>query len=473
MRKILLGIIVLLGAPASVSATQYYVDGSSALAKDTNAGTALSTPWKTIQKAAATMVAGDTVNIVAGTYNEGVAMKNSGTATARITYQSHNGGKVVIPQAFTVSGNYIVVKGLEISGDSMTINGSYCQILDNYIHDAGTNGLFIHGTYLLLRGNKVLNNGSSWGGQITTSWNYTSVATHHVVFEKNDVGDPGGKGEDLMQYMAHDMIIRDNVFHDLGSNGRHNDIYQSGGGEYNIWMINNRFERLADVQYFMIGPSGDHDHVWRGNLFYGATGWGFNGTPAGMRVMNNTFSLLGSGGNWGVGGCGTALNNIFSPPGSDGHHGALDYNCVSPVPCCSDKGPHDLWGVDPKFVDLAKRDFRLQSSSPCIDAGTFITTATSAGSGTQLPVADARLFVDGFGIAEGDAIQLKGQTQVAKITSINYGTNTLTLDRTLTWTQGQGVSVPYVGSAPDIGALEYGSPALTAAPAAPTNLKVQ
>jgi len=192
-----------------------------------------------------------------------------------------------------------------------------------------------------------------------------------------------------------------------------------------------------------------------------------------MRVMNNTFSLLGSGGNWGVGGCGTALNNIFSPPGSDGHHGALDYNCVSPVPCCSDKGPHDLWGVDPKFVDLANRDFRLQSSSPCIDAGTFITTATSAGSGTQLPVADARLFVDGFGIAEGDAIQLKGQTQVAKITSINYGTNTLTLDRTLTWTQGQGVSVPYVGSAPDIGALEYGSPALTAPPAAPTNLKVQ
>jgi hypothetical protein len=195
-----------------------------------------------------------------------------------------------------------------------------------------------------------------------------------------------------------------------------------------------------------------------------------------MRVMNNTFSLVAGGGagNWGVGGCGKARNNIFSPPGSDGHHGDMDYGCVYPVPCCSDKGPHDLWGVDPKFVDAAKRDYHLQSTSPCIDAGTFLTTTASAGSGTKLPVTDARLFVDGFGIADGDSIQLQGQTQVAKVTQIDYSTNTLTLDTTLTWAKGLGVSAPYSGTAPDIGAFEHGSgPVVTAPPAAPTGLTVQ
>jgi hypothetical protein len=71
-------------------------------------------------------------------------------------------------------------------------------------------------------------------------------------------------------------------------------------------------------------------------------------------------------------------------------------------------------------------------------------------------VDDARIFVDGFGIADGDLIQLEGQTQTARITSINYSTRVLTLDRSLTWTNGQGVSVPYSGSAPDMGAFEHG-----------------
>ena len=50
--------------PALVSATTYYV---STTGNDTNPGTQTQ-PWKTIQKAADTMVAGDTVKIQPGTY---------------------------------------------------------------------------------------------------------------------------------------------------------------------------------------------------------------------------------------------------------------------------------------------------------------------------------------------------------------------------------------------------------------------
>jgi hypothetical protein len=74
-----------------------------------------------------------------------------------------------------------------------------------------------------------------------------------------------------------------------------------------------------------------------------------------------------------------------------------------------------------------------------------------------LPVENARFFTDGFGITIGDEIQLASTSQRATILSIDFSTNTLALDRDLTWKAGEGVSLSYEGSAPDIGAYEYQS----------------
>jgi hypothetical protein len=125
---------------------------------------------------------------------------------------------------------------------------------------------------------------------------------------------------------------------------------------------------------------------------------------------------------------------------------------------------------DPKFVDanplpgdpmdLKSPDLRLSAGSPCIDSGTYLTTIVSTnGTGTSFQVSDAGYFMDGWGInnVAGDEIQLFGTNQKARITSVNYQTNVLTLDRSVTWTQNQGVSLAYAGSAPDIGAFEFGS----------------
>jgi len=67
--------------------------------------------------------------------------------------------------------------------------------------------------------------------------------------------------------------------------------------------------------------------------------------------------------------------------------------------------------------------------------------------------------MDGWGIdgVEGDEIQIVGTSQKARIVGVNYTSNTISLGVTLTWTQGQGIALVYVGSAPDIGAHEYGS----------------
>jgi uncharacterized repeat protein (TIGR02543 family) len=106
---------------------------------------------------------------------------------------------------------------------------------------------------------------------------------------------------------------------------------------------------------------------------------------------------------------------------------------------------------------LESASFHLRSTSPMIDAGRFLTETTSSGSGTLVPVKDARCFYDGWGIPgeQGDLIQLEGQTQTARIVSIDYQNDRITVDRTLNWSVGQGVSLPYHGSAPDIGAFEY------------------
>ncbi len=121
---------------------------------------------------------------------------------------------------------------------------------------------------------------------------------------------------------------------------------------------------------------------------------------------------------------------------------------------------------DPKFVsasltlgdpaDHTTPDLHLQSTSPCIDAGGALTSVTSAsGSGTSFVVENANYFMDGWGIVEGDLIQLLGSAQRARVLAVDYTSKTLTVDRSLSWTSGQGVSLAYDGSAPEAGAYEY------------------
>lgn len=109
---LLVGLFLLI--PKSVLATDYYVAGDTGL--DTNVGTS-SLPWKTIQKAADTMIAGDTVNVKGGlTYSIGkndcgfygffgatVCLTRSGTTGNYITYQSWAGTGIPIIQP---SGGY-------------------------------------------------------------------------------------------------------------------------------------------------------------------------------------------------------------------------------------------------------------------------------------------------------------------------------------------------------------------------------
>jgi len=118
----------------------------------------------------------------------------------------------------------------------------------------------------------------------------------------------------------------------------------------------------------------------------------------------------------------------------------------------------DNIALDPQFVDEANNNYQLRKNSPMIDKGAFVSTIVSdSGAGKEITVEDAKFFFDGYAISgvQGDLIQIQGQQQTARILAIDYQHNVLTLDKMITWSEGDLLSLAYQGEAPDIGALEF------------------
>ncbi len=112
--------------------------------------------------------------------------------------------------------------------------------------------------------------------------------------------------------------------------------------------------------------------------------------------------------------------------------------------------------IDPLLNNLSAKDYTLKNNSPAIDAGVPLTNTINSGSGTKVKVGIAYFFFDGFGLMDGDEISI-GNNAPVKVLKVDYENNTLTIDKSISWSSGDGVSLPYNGSAPDIGAFESGS----------------
>ncbi|MBP5737898.1 MAG: hypothetical protein J6X38_02280, partial [Abditibacteriota bacterium] len=136
---------------AAPNATTYYVSPNG---NDDNNGTSRTTPWKTITNGDVKGILnpGDTVIIMAGTYNVSGAMNDrairlidcAGTSVAPITYRGESGAKVVgggsgLTTCLQVSANYIVIDGLELTGAAFPLcsnhNAAGLVIKNCKIHD--------------------------------------------------------------------------------------------------------------------------------------------------------------------------------------------------------------------------------------------------------------------------------------------------------------------------------------------------
>jgi parallel beta-helix repeat protein len=99
-------VFVFLLTGSVAQAATYYVDGASlgGACSDVASGTSLGAAWCTVQKAATTAVAGDTVYVRGGTYRETITIANSGTSGNPITFAKYGSETPIINGGTAGSG---------------------------------------------------------------------------------------------------------------------------------------------------------------------------------------------------------------------------------------------------------------------------------------------------------------------------------------------------------------------------------
>jgi len=523
--------VVFLFLIGEAGAATYYVDKANlgGTCSDSNNGTATATPWCTIAKATATVVAGDTVNIRAATYYKSLALTTSGTAGNYITFQAYTGetpildgtglGSVIMVNLPNVG--YVKIIGLTItnydgSGIRASLSGtgknlSHIEIRNNTISNQTYTGSYGHTilvaawpwssnnsyTDIIIDGNTIhdVDTGidTAHNEVLTVAGTITRFQiTNNTIYNAPYIGiDVIGRNYDSYEQYPNNGIISGNTLYGIGEAAKNRCIYIDGAKNITIEnnIVYNSTGHGISVNAEQAGFTTANIIVRRNKIWNVTRNISFGSTDSGLanntRVVHNTTVITASGltANYGIF-CGSgniAKNNIsyisstvlfhiyMNYPTCYGYNYIFDYNNYYPsnkqlkyqgstyTPLLAwqqiGQDTHSI-SQDPLFMNLGG-DFRLQSNSPCIDHGGFLTTTSSSGTGTTLVVQDARYFTDGYGVVQGDLIQV-GSNAPVRVTSVNYNTNTITVDKSISWNKGDGVSYPYSGSAPDMGAYEYG-----------------
>lgn len=299
-------------------------------------------------------------------------------------------------------------------------------------------------------------------------FNITNSTRHNVV-EGNEFAYAPSSGNSSpysgIQYSAQRSIIRKNIFHGITGPALQMALY-GGEARYNTdnRIYHNVFFR---TDFAGVEISGNTSAVFSGNVFKNNIFTKSIFVPNDTRWSWYTGELNGQGVQIKTGrldGFEFDSNGIFNSSVDEIYlivHGNRSRASAPQTLTWWQTNYPDLFKnsveQDPLFRDEEGLDFTLTAASPMIDAGAFLTTAIGSGTSNVLPVQDVGYFYDGYGISGevGDKIQLENSQETVIITSINYNDNRLTLDREITWTNGQGVSLMYSGVAPDIGADEY------------------
>jgi hypothetical protein len=123
-----LTILVVLFLTSMSFATTYYV--SELFGDDGNNGTSQATPFATIQRAADVMVAGDSVLVDFGQYNETVVPKANGVAGDPIVYMSITQGDAEITY-----GNTTMIPGFTLHGGNVYVMSEVFRTVDSFSED--------------------------------------------------------------------------------------------------------------------------------------------------------------------------------------------------------------------------------------------------------------------------------------------------------------------------------------------------
>ena len=318
--------IILLLVSFIVNANTYYVATNG---NDTNQGTNTQA-WASIQKAANTLVAGDTVFIKAGTYNERVIVKNSGAANNYIVFSNYQNDEVIIDGngitwwdwdgLFNITDrSYVKITGLNIKnsyyGGIWAENSDHIIINNNYTYNTISCGIGIWSSNnITISDNEVelaCNDGEQECISIANSHNCL-INNNHV--HDNGPGTNGGEGIDI-KAGSHDVVVSHNRVHNLNNRiGIYADAWDTH--TYNIDIIQNKVyycensglavatERGGLIENISFINNISYQNKWGGIELGGWTDDGYSGpTPIkNVKIINNTCYKNGSTfSGWGFG----------------------------------------------------------------------------------------------------------------------------------------------------------------------------
>jgi hypothetical protein len=377
-----LGMVLIgLGSTAAVAGS-YYVSNSG---NDGNSGSQ-SSPFQTIRKAASITQPGDTVNVTDGTYRESVILGRSGTSNAYITFKSVNahGAKVFGPnEAFNVTNqSYITIQGFETTSGSgyaciVGDGGSHTNVMGNLVHDCGGSGIQLnHGDYRIIRDNIVYNcafyapyQGSGISvyesrASDANSGFHTVISANISYLNNNLVGvRSDGNGiivDDSRSTQGNGVVYTPQILVE------NNLAYANGGTGIKIYYSDYVTVRNNTCVW---NHQRQDAFTWWGDI---AVEWGHdihainNISWADLSAYSGNAAILDAGNSNG--------NNIWANNLTyDGIAGDPSVNITGGSPSSINSSTGNLLGVNPMLVNPQKSNsgnFRLQSSSPAINAGT-------------------------------------------------------------------------------------------------------
>jgi hypothetical protein len=415
-------------------------DGSSfyvsPTGNDSNAGTA-NAPWRTIQRAANSLVPGQQAIVSSGIYPERVNISNSGTAADSIVLQAAPGADVQM-LGFNVSGSYWTLAGFDVStqangssgyGVYLTGSASNDLLQGNYIHELCHEGIYMDPSvsYITAIGNRI------WRAEmagINIDGLFDSIQGNEIWDTQQQprklggiykgCSTPSGSDADGMRFFGQHHDIRSNYLHDISfgttaNPNPHVDCFQTWGSTTRTvddiliernWCRWPSASNSTDNEVSMIegldGPVGLV--TYQNNVFANMRqGVNVGSNVAGLIFWNNTWDhILQEAVIFEDARSPTdqIVNNIFYDVGQ----GQDAYACIPsgfPTISANDfimrSGPTGTYcggapyfSLDPIFQNSGDStgvgaDYHLQSASPIKDLGATIGNVTNDYDGTPRP----------------------------------------------------------------------------------------
>jgi len=385
--------------------TTWYVSPSGS---DAAPGTSSSAPFATLQHAADLVTTGDTVDILAGTYNQGFVLgwdnPQNGNPSAPITFHAEPGAIITgrnnkTADAIDLEGaSYIVIEGFTITNPSSNITRAGIRsvtnnnviIRNNNVDNMGTWGIFTAFSDDILIENNTASHSQTQHGIYVSNSSQRPTVRGNTLFGNYSCGlhmngdvSQGGVG------VITGALVENNIIYDNGIGG--------GSGINCDGVQNSRFqnnliydEHSSGISLYQI----DAAHPSTGNV-----------------VVNNTI-IIASDGRWAVNIQDASTQNLVynnillnenpshgsidissdSLPGFASDYNAVidrftpddnNFNTLAQWQSATGQDLHSFIATESQlFTDPASNNFTLSATSPAIDTG-----ATSA-SPNQPPAYD-------------------------------------------------------------------------------------